>query len=571
MSDDLDEAGQRRRIPRASTPESRESDDSSEQQPLSSESPAYSRRSVQPNDTQSGSERSNDDSSKRYSGPRDNYQRRDTREGGYERGNRTDNRSRSESPRDYSGPRNESRSQYERRDWNDRGNRQYDSQQRRPNDQQYDRGYSSQRRSYDSQQRRDYNQQGRRDYDSQGRRDYDQQPRHDYDQQQRRGYDQQQRRDYAPQQRRDYNRPPRNYEQQRYNDRPLRSDDRSYGSQGTQGPQRTYGDRPYDDRHRGGERPRYNDRSRPQGSYREANRDSYRDRDSSSRGYGGRQDFRGRRSTQQRPTNITKALVRLLFASRGFSLKAIREGIVSLNDQIVRNPNAAVRLLQDEVRVDGVLMGHNPSNVYVVMNKPKKFAGSREQESRHVMNLISKKSGWYIPGGPLAKSVSGIFILTNDPEQSDPQNNMFALMDKEYRFKVNKVITKKDISKLAARVEELHEENKGRVVVEIAQKNTRDSWIGIVVRRARVQQLSKAVSECGVEILAIERRRIGSISVDELPAGSWRRMSEDEMQTVITSSVSRASVEERVEQHPDVTSDEPSVWQKLYQRWFKSI
>jgi pseudouridine synthase len=288
----------------------------------------------------------------------------------------------------------------------------------------------------------------------------------------------------------------------------------------------------------------------------------------------GEEGDRGPRPPQrQRPTNITKALVRLLYASRGFALKIIKQGIVSVNDKPARHVNAPVRLMQDEVRVDGQVLAHNPRGIYIAMNKPKKFAGAREPQSRHVMNLISKKSGWSIPLGPLAKSASGIIILTNDPDQRDVNNNVFALMDKEYYAKIKlpeKKISESTLKSIADTIESAYPENSEGVRVCIAQTNTRSLWLSITVRRAKYHEITKALHVAGLHVLAMERRRVGSISVESLPAGSWRRLSADEMQEIVTRSVQHEEIHERVTGEVATQEEEKSTWRNLYQRWFKS-
>lgn len=270
---------------------------------------------------------------------------------------------------------------------------------------------------------------------------------------------------------------------------------------------------------------------------------------------------------------MTKALVRLLYASRGFALKIIKQGSVTVNDRPARHVNAPVRILQDEVRVDGHVLAHNPRSIYIAMNKPKKFAGAREPESRHIMNLISKKSGWSIPLGPLAKSASGIIILTNDPEQRDVNDNVFALMDKEYHVKVTapeRELTESVLESIAQAVEGAHEENKDGVSVRIAQVNRRSIWLSITVRKTKYHEITKALHAAGLHILAVERRRIGSISVENLPAGSWRRLSSEEMQEIISGSVRHDEIEELVTEEVDSPHEEKTTWRTLYQRWFKS-
>ena len=276
---------------------------------------------------------------------------------------------------------------------------------------------------------------------------------------------------------------------------------------------------------------------------------------------------------RQRPTNVTKALVRLLYASRGFALKIIKQGEVTVNDRPVRNVNAPVRLLNDEVRVRGNLLAHSPRGIYIAMNKPKKFAGARDPDSRHIMNLISKKSGWSIPLGPLAKSASGIVILTNDPEQRNLNNNVFALMEKEYCAKIRlpeKELTDEQLKSIAASLENTTHENGEGVRVQVAQVNTRSMWLSITVRRAKYHDITKSLHNAGLHILAMERRRIGSISVDDLPAGSWRRLSVEEVQEVITQSVQKEEIQELVSTEVTAPDEEKTTWRTLYQRWFKS-
>ncbi|MBL7973558.1 MAG: hypothetical protein JNJ85_01510 [Candidatus Kapabacteria bacterium] len=339
-----------------------------------------------------------------------------------------------------------------------------------------------------------------------------------------------------------------------------RDDNRSGGYQ--RRPYENRGDRPRGERSEFREFNNY-DRRRPM-SRRAKNEMRARD------GY----DQHTRQPPPQRPTTLIKALVRLVYGSRGVSMNALHDSLVTVNDILTTSPNKSVRILQDIIKVNGVFLMHNPRNIYIVLNKPKKIAGSREYQSRNIMNLMVKKRGWHIPCGPLAKSCSGIVVLTNDPEQRHAEHNMFALMEKEYWFKVHKKVLKKDLEVITKAVRELHPENKEIAKAELAQKNTRNSWISITVRHARIHDMNRILKQNGFEILATERRRIGSLSVTDLPSGSWRRLDEDELQIIFTDSVKIQQVEERVgEERTEEasTTEQTGVWQKLFQRWFKSI
>lgn len=262
-----------------------------------------------------------------------------------------------------------------------------------------------------------------------------------------------------------------------------------------------------------------------------------------------------------RPTTIVRALVRLLYCSRKLAKRAIGEHVVTVNDRIVREPIYTVRLLYDTVRVDGLLLHHTPRNLYIVLNKPRRYAGCREPNSRHVFNFLMKKRGWYIPLGPLVKSVGGLVVVTNDPEQRVPGKSLFDLMEKEYHAKVHKTPTKRALNKITADLEALDPANSGIVRVELLRKTKRYAWISIVVLKASPHDIYRILKEAELEVIAMDRYRIGTITADGIPPGSWRRLTQLELTKIFPESVPASTLE-------PLTSDQ--TWHALYQRWYKS-
>ncbi|GIV54929.1 MAG: hypothetical protein KatS3mg039_1447 [Candidatus Kapaibacterium sp.] len=262
-----------------------------------------------------------------------------------------------------------------------------------------------------------------------------------------------------------------------------------------------------------------------------------------------------------RPTTVVRALVRLLYCSRKLAKRAIKEHVVTVNDRIVREPVYTVRLLHDTVRVDGLLLHHTPRNIYIVLNKPRHYAGSREPNSRHVFNFLMKKRGWFIPGGPLAKSVSGLVVVTNDPEQRVTGKSLFDLMEKEYHVKVHKAPTKRALNTITAQLQALDPDNDNVVRVELLRKTKRYAWLSIVVVRPTARDIYRVLKEAELEVIGMERYRIGSITLEGIAPGSWRRLSQVELAKIFPESVPASVLE-------PLASEEP--WQALYQRWYKS-
>ncbi len=262
-----------------------------------------------------------------------------------------------------------------------------------------------------------------------------------------------------------------------------------------------------------------------------------------------------------RPTTVVRALVRLLYCSRKLAKRAIKEHVVTVNDRIVREPVYTVRLLHDAVRVDGLLLHHTPRNIYIVLNKPRHYAGSREPNSRHVFNFLMKKRGWYIPVGPLAKSVGGLVIVTNDPEQRVTGKSLFDLMEKEYHVKVHKAPTKRTLNTIAAQLQALDPSNDSAVRVELIRKTKRYAWLSIVVVNPSPRDIYRVLKDAELEVIGMERYRIGTITIDGIAPGSWRRLSQVELSEIFPASVPASVIEPLASQEP---------WHALYQRWYKS-
>ena len=263
-----------------------------------------------------------------------------------------------------------------------------------------------------------------------------------------------------------------------------------------------------------------------------------------------------------RPTTIVRALVRLLYCSRKLAKRAINEHVVTVNDRIVREPVYTVRLLYDTVRVDGLLLHHTPHNIYIILNKPRRHAGCREPNSRHIFNFLMKKRDWYIPIGPLGKSVGGLVVVTNDREQRVPGKSLFDLMEKEYHVKVHKAPAKRVLSTIAAELEALHPANDGVVRVELLRKTKRYAWLSITVIHAGIHDIFRILKGAELEVIAMDRYRIGTLTIDGLGPGSWRRLTQVELAKFFPSAVPESVIAPLAEQEP---------WSALYNRWYRSL
>src|SRR5437867_1000756 len=123
---------------------------------------------------------------------------------------------------------------------------------------------------------------------------------------------------------------------------------------------------------------------------------------------------RGRKSIQRR-VSLARALSKLGCCSRAEAERAIRQGRVALNAEVVRDPSLRCSPDHDLIALDGKPV-RQKELVYILMNKPPGVITTRSDERGRptVYDLLGDIGRWVFPVGRLDKDTSGLLLLTND-------------------------------------------------------------------------------------------------------------------------------------------------------------
>lgn len=127
------------------------------------------------------------------------------------------------------------------------------------------------------------------------------------------------------------------------------------------------------------------------------------------------------RSRSQQSTTryvgLVRALSKLGYCSRSQAFVLVREGKVRLNEALVRNPQATVRLGKDRIEVEGKAVGA-AERIYLVTNKRRGLLTTASDERRRetVYSLLPAQLRWIAPVGRLDQASEGLLIFTNDSE-----------------------------------------------------------------------------------------------------------------------------------------------------------
>jgi len=354
---------------------------------------------------------------------------------------------------------------------------------------------------------------------------------------------------------------------------------RSYEQRSDFRPRREYGDRPQYSRPAGGGYDNYERRPRQfddRGGYGEQ-------RVMRSRNYGDnryQQDYRGGgggdyyRNPMNRPITLVKAISKCDYGSPRICLRAIREGLVSVNGEIVTNPNARVRRNRDMFEINGIPVNQNLERMYIAVHKGRHFSGSNEMSVPTIFRLMKNKFGWFAPLGCMEIASSGMIIYTNDIACKRSYGAELQNIAKTYRIKVHRPLQSlEEVERITDFVRTQTEE---LVQVELEKVNTRNCWLRFDVRTSTPTDIRTALKEYGLETLSFERSAIGHLTVKNFHPGSWRRLDDREIGKLLK------SAEEPIEPYivpddykvvppgsPINKEDQPNkkAWRALYKQW----
>ena len=122
-------------------------------------------------------------------------------------------------------------------------------------------------------------------------------------------------------------------------------------------------------------------------------------------------DSKAKDIAKQRParTGLARAMSKLGYCSRSAAQNLITEGRVRLNGRTVRDPEAPVRLNNDEIEVDRNRIA-SAIKTYLMMNKPRGLVTTAQDEKgrQTVYSLLPTNQQWLAPVGRLDKATEGL-------------------------------------------------------------------------------------------------------------------------------------------------------------------
>jgi len=226
---------------------------------------------------------------------------------------------------------------------------------------------------------------------------------------------------------------------------------------------------------------------------------------------------------------LQKFMARCGVASRRKCEEYITLGRVMVNDNIITELGFKVNSEIDVVYVDSKIIKPEENKVYIALNKPTGYVSTvKDEHAREtIIDLVQVKERIY-PIGRLDYDSSGLIILTND---GDIYNNVIhprQAIDKVYRAILKGVPTKEEIFIFCSGVDI------GDYKTSVANINIIISYydsceVEIIIHEGKNRQIRRMCEVINHPVIALNRVKVGDISLGELVTGSWRYLTDTEI------------------------------------------
>lgn len=222
---------------------------------------------------------------------------------------------------------------------------------------------------------------------------------------------------------------------------------------------------------------------------------------------------------------INKLLSNYGYCSRKKANEWINEGRIHINGSLAFEGQWVEEY--DEIRLDGEpVKKKNP--LYIILNKPPGIICTREEaEADNIISYIGL-SEYIFPVGRLDKESQGLILLTNDGDTANLILESDNIHEKEYLVTVDRDITEEFIDRMKSPMNIMIGMTRACHAEKISDRTFR-----IILTQGMNRQIRRMCRASGYEVTKLERTRILSISLGDLPLGCWRHLDKEELQALM--------------------------------------
>jgi 23S rRNA pseudouridine2604 synthase len=221
----------------------------------------------------------------------------------------------------------------------------------------------------------------------------------------------------------------------------------------------------------------------------------------------------------QYPVRINKYLALQKHSTRRGADELIKKGQIFINGRLA----VLGDIVEQNDHVEVRYRGKPKSYAYFAYNKPKGVVThSAQKGEREIKHVVAMKD--VFPIGRLDKESHGLIILTNDGRVTERLLGPAQHHEKEYLVKTKEKIRTSFKSKMEAGVQ-IDRDKTAPCKVEILNDRT----FKVVLTEGKKHQIRRMCVALFQEVDDLKRTRIMNIKLDNLPEGSLRQITDEEL------------------------------------------
>lgn len=223
------------------------------------------------------------------------------------------------------------------------------------------------------------------------------------------------------------------------------------------------------------------------------------------------------------------------FASRRAADELIASKKVRVNGKPVTQMGVKIDPEKDSVEIGNKKLTSSNSKVYIIINKPTGVVSTAKDEldRPNVVSLVKLPNKRVYPVGRLDFDSRGLMLLTDDGELTYQLTHPKFHIPKVYNLTIRGVLTTADVQKMQKGV--LLEDGFSKpfkVALIAADPQIRLSQVEVVLNEGRKRQIRRMCQKLGWNLADLKRVKIGPLELGDLAEGSWRVLTNAEVDSL---------------------------------------
>ena len=226
---------------------------------------------------------------------------------------------------------------------------------------------------------------------------------------------------------------------------------------------------------------------------------------------------------------INKFIASSGLCSRRKADELIKEGKVTVNENKVVDLGYDV-LKEDKIKVNGVIIKPVEQKVYYMMNKPKGYVTSLNDEKgrKTVIDLLGDIPYRVYPVGRLDYDTEGLLLFTNDGDLSYKLTSASSNINKTYIVKIEGQIKESELAVVRSGVV-VDGVKYGKCELEVIEQDDKFTKLKMVIHEGKNRQIRKTFEHIGKVVVFLKRVAIGQLRLGGLSRGKVKKLNEEDL------------------------------------------